>query len=166
MIKLCPCGSKKDYQECCQITHNSHSLVCSPEQLMRSRYSAHVLNNVEYVIQTYHPSCKAESQRSSITESVDLNWCQLEIIDSSKCCENEQGILQGFVEFIAYYREEDKLYTLHERSRFLYQNELWYYIDGTFIEKSIEGNRSNPVKIKRNDPCPCKSGKKFKKCCG
>ncbi|RYZ84342.1 MAG: DUF1186 domain-containing protein, partial [Proteobacteria bacterium] len=23
----------------------------------------------------------------------------------------------------------------------------------------------NPVKIGRNDPCPCGSGKKYKKCC-
>ena len=26
--------------------------------------------------------------------------------------------------------------------------------------------RSNPVKIGRNEPCPCGSGKKYKRCCG
>ncbi|MBF0518396.1 MAG: SEC-C domain-containing protein [Nitrospirae bacterium] len=29
-----------------------------------------------------------------------------------------------------------------------------------------EINRSNAAGIKRNAPCPCGSGKKFKKCCG
>ena len=26
--------------------------------------------------------------------------------------------------------------------------------------------KKRPVKIGRNDPCPCQSGKKYKKCCG
>ena len=38
--------------------------------------------------------------------------------------------------------------------------------DGMAPEDSEEVHMYNGVKVGRNDPCPCGSGKKFKKCCG
>ena len=61
---------------------------------------------------------------------------------------------EGFVSFIARYHDDNRPGAIIERSRFLKENGRWYYIDGT-----------RPL-IGRNDPCPCGSGKKFKKCCG
>ncbi|EOX3103618.1 SEC-C metal-binding domain-containing protein, partial [Vibrio cholerae] len=46
---------------------------------------------------------------------------------------------------------------LEERSRFLKENNCWFYIDGEFPAAIKQG---------RNDPCACGSGKKYKKCCG
>ncbi|MGR5471371.1 YchJ family metal-binding protein, partial [Vibrio astriarenae] len=76
-----------------------------------------------------------------------------------------------FVEFNAYFNEDGKRYCMTERSRFVKEDGLWYYIDGTFPKEEPEQDPrlSQPVsslKVGRNDPCICGSGKKFKKCCG
>ncbi|WP_321280394.1 YchJ family protein [Vibrio sp.] len=167
MSSSCPCGSNLSYQQCCEIAHCNHANVETPEQLMRSRYSAHVLGLVDYVVATYHPSCHAEAQREGIAQSIDSDWCQLEVI-KAEAGSNEN---EGFVEFNAYFNEDGKRYCLSERSRFVKENELWYYIDGTFPqdEQEPDPRLSQPVsslKVGRNDPCICGSGKKFKKCCG
>ncbi|MCL4112136.1 UNVERIFIED_CONTAM: hypothetical protein GTU68_063511 [Idotea baltica] len=125
---------------------------------MRSRYSAHVLGLVDYVVATYHPSCNAESQREGIAESIDSDWAGLEVIDTAAGShENE-----GFVEFKAYFNDGTEQFCMQERSRFVREAGLWYYIDGTFPEQQTVES----FKIGRNDPCICGSGKKYKKCCG
>ncbi len=136
---------------------------------MRARYSAHVKGLVDFVVRTYHPSTMAEEQRDGITDSVNSDWCQLEVIKT----ENGHHIDEGYVEFKAYFNENDEQYCLGERSRFLREKELWYYIDGTFLceetptlEKPRLPQPVKNLKVGRNDPCICGSGKKFKKCCG
>lgn len=140
---------------------------------MRSRYSAHVLGLVDYVVATYHPSCEAEQHRDAIAESVHSEWLGLKVLNSEIAPSGE-----GFVEFQAFYKDEDgEEYCLQERSRFLKESyngaEQWFYIDGEYPQQEtveIPESAQQPVvnldKVGRNDPCPCGSGKKFKKCCG
>jgi SEC-C motif-containing protein len=52
----------------------------------------------------------------------------------------------------------------HERSRFIRVGGEWLFDDGEIV-KNQPITREGP-KIGRNDPCPCGSGKKYKKCCG
>lgn len=150
----CPCQSAKTYTECCQPIHQNHALALLPEQLMRARYCAHVLKLIDFVIKTYHPSCDAESQRSGIAESVNMDWQRLEVVDAPLPTGDT-----GFVEFKAYLVERGTEQCLHERSRFIKEHDFWYYIDGEFPVEQAK-------KTGRNDPCICGSGKKFKKCCG
>lgn len=131
---------------------------------MRARYSAHVLNLVDFVVATYHPSCEAELERDAIAESVSSDWIKLEVTETS----DGQNEHEGFVTFKAYFTQDNQEYCLEERSRFVRENDLWYYIDGEF-PKVPDERLSQPVsslKVGRNDPCICGSGKKFKKCCG
>ncbi|PSX09498.1 YchJ family metal-binding protein [Photobacterium angustum] len=168
---MCPCGSNKPLIECCKPIHLDHSKAKHPEQLMRARYSAHVLGLVDFVVQTYHSSCEAEQHRDAIAESVHLTWLGLDVLNSEIA---ESG--EGFVEFKAMYKEAGNEYILQERSRFLQQEKdsklCWFYIDGEYPEPApVEQSTSSvPVKssktIGRNDPCLCGSGKKYKKCCG
>ncbi|NOH98207.1 YchJ family protein [Vibrio sp. 99-70-13A1] len=171
-MSLCPCCSNLAYQQCCEPAHINHSNAVTPEQLMRSRYSAHVLGLVDYVITTYHPNCNAEAQREGIAESINSDWAGLEVIVTAEGShENE-----GFVEFKAYFNDGAEQFCMQERSRFVRDNGLWYYIDGTFPdqesdheEPEIDPRLNQTVesfKIGRNDPCICGSGKKYKKCCG
>lgn len=174
-LSSCPCGSQQPLADCCQPIHRDPSLATHPEQLMRSRYSAHVLGLVDYIIATYHPSCKAEQHRDAIADSVYSQWLGLEIVNSEIADSGE-----GYVEFIAYYREGEDDYCLHERSRFLQEavngQQQWFYIDGEYPEPTREDPNATQItqkpsptiseKIGRNDPCPCGSGKKHKKCCG
>ncbi|NOH79424.1 YchJ family protein [Vibrio sp. RE86] len=165
-MNSCPCGNTLEYNQCCEPIHNNHSLADTPEKLMRSRYSAHVKGLVDYVVNTYHPSCHAEEQRDAIADSIKSEWCGLEVIESEPGLNSEEG----FVTFKAFFNEEEKQYCLEERSRFVRENALWFYIDGTFPEETTVDPRLEQtvqsLKVGRNDPCICGSGKKFKKCCG
>ena len=102
---LCPCGSQQALSHCCQPIHQNPALASHPEQLMRSRYSAHVLGLVDYVVATYHPSCHAEDHRDAIADSVNSHWFGLKVINSEIATSGE-----GFVEFEAYYQDGDEQY--------------------------------------------------------
>jgi hypothetical protein len=52
--KACPCGSSAAYVDCCQPYHDG-TLPGTPEELMRSRYSAYVKGRWQYVCDTTHP---------------------------------------------------------------------------------------------------------------
>lgn len=124
---------------------------------MRARYSAYVLGLVDFIVKTYHPSCNAQLHRDEILQSIKNQWVKLEIISRSV---NKNG-QEGYVEFKAHYLEKGKIHCLHEKSRFVAKEEEgkkhWYYIDGEYPKT---------LNVSRNDPCPCGSGKKYKKCCG
>ncbi|KQA19294.1 SEC-C domain-containing protein domain-containing protein [Vibrio metoecus] len=120
---------------------------------MRARFSAHILKNTDFVVNTYHPSCHAEDEREAIQESVQSHWLRLEVVSAEMGQENDEG----FVHFRAFLEQHGQEYCLEERSRFLNEDGHWYYIDGEFPETL--------TKQSRNDPCACGSGKKFKKCC-
>ncbi|MEB6335989.1 YchJ family protein [Serratia rhizosphaerae] len=153
MSELCPCGSGTGYHVCCEPYISGAEAAPTPGTLMRSRYTAYVKQQVDYLIASWHPDCHAAQWRDSITESFrTTRWQGLTIVAEQNGRDDEEG----FVEFIARFTDDDHdgPQTMHERSRFLRLEQRWYYIDGT---------RPQPG---RNDPCPCGSGKKYKKCCG
>ncbi len=153
---LCPCGSGKPYQQCCQVYHQQCDLPDTPEQLMRSRYTAFCLNLSQYLVDSLLP----EKRTPNLFEELEaycptVHFVKLEVIKSD--FENAQ------VEFKAWYREDEKaqrFYCLHEVSNFEQVNGRWFYKDGQLNEEQ------NSVELKRNDDCICLSGKKFKRCCG
>ncbi|WP_074012753.1 YchJ family protein [Candidatus Sodalis sp. SoCistrobi] len=152
MRSLCPCDSGKLYADCCAPSIEG-ALPATPEQLMRSRYSAYVLHNVNYLIATWHPEAGAEAWRDDITAGFHTTrWRGLEVQE----CAAGQDSNWGYVTFLArFYNERQRRNGfIHERSRFVRLNERWYYVDGRHI---VPG---------RNVPCPCGSGFKYKKCCG
>ncbi|KDF33287.1 UPF0225 protein ychJ [Klebsiella aerogenes MGH 77] len=151
LSQLCPCGSALEYSSCCQRYLTGGQLAPSPSQLMRSRYSAFVMKDVDYLIKTWHPHCEAPRFRADIEKGfANAQWLGLTVFAT----DNGRSSDEGFVSFIARFTEDNRPGAIIERSRFLKENGQWYYIDGT-----------RPL-IGRNDPCPCGSGKKFKKCCG
>lgn len=58
------------------------------------------------------------------------------------------------------------------RAEWLYELPMWDEIftpdqkKALYMEQKKSGTIVKPKKIGRNDPCPCGSGKKYKKCCG
>ncbi|HGN1707163.1 TPA: YchJ family protein [Providencia rettgeri] len=148
----CYCGNNAQFNHCCAPFLQGKSIPESPEQLMRSRYSAYVLCNADYLIDTWHPDCHAQEWREEIENSfIQTQWLGLRIISSSYAKSPDEG----YVEFSACFIDEkvDHKQLIHERSRFIRVNSRWYYIDGI------------TPKVSRNDLCPCGSGKKYKKCC-
>lgn len=121
---------------------------------MRSRFSAYALRQTGYVEQSWHSSTRPEN----LTLEPGVQWTRLEVLGSA----NGDNPDEAFVEFMAYCKVNGSPQSLHELSRFLREDGEWRYVDGTTpktLRKPVE-------KVGRNDPCPCGSGKKFKRCCG
>lgn len=152
----CPCGSGRDYAHCCGVFHRGERLATTAEALMRSRYAAYVHGNSAYLMQTWHASTRPEQ----LALSDQPVWQRLEILD---CVAGQVGDIDGVVEFIAQYQSEQGPGSLRERSRFRCEQGAWFYLDGQ-VDTSTQA--SPEVKIGRNAPCPCGSGKKYKHCCG
>ena len=70
---------------------------------------------------------------------------------------------EGFVEFKAYYTLGGEDVTHHEVASFRKEDGAWYFVEGEPVRQQ-PFVREEP-KVGRNDPCPCGSGKKYKKCC-
>ena len=140
----CPCKSALAYEECCKPLIERIKKPSSPLELMRSRYAAFVLGEVEYLIYSDTTSTQADREEL-LAFSKGVEWIGLEIVEES----------DDIVEFKAYYNLNEKTQLLHEKSRFVQVDEVWKYDKGELFNSKIE----------RNIPCPCGSGKKFKKCC-
>jgi len=129
---------------------------------MRSRYCAFVLRNGVYLSDTIAAENRGAFDAKSI-EHDQTDWIGLEIIDRKA-----GGLLDqtGQVEFIARFNENGQHHHLHERSNFERRTGKWVYVDGDFPNANGIKPGAAPHRVGRNDPCPCGSGKKFKKCCG
>lgn len=154
----CPCGSPAAYANCCELIHINPKRAITAEQLMRSRYSAFALGNSHYLYATHHPSKRSPNEKLELEDSINnCQWTALQII---ACHRGMAGDHEGSVEFIAKYRENQRQHALHEISRFCYEQDQWFYLDGNQPIAKIN------YKLGRNDPCWCGSNKKFKKCHG
>ncbi|BCE02545.1 YchJ family protein [Marinicellulosiphila megalodicopiae] len=144
----CPCCSQRLFKDCCEPFLNQSLFTETTEQLMRSRYSAYVTANINYLLATTSEQTRNESDKQAMQEWADqARWLKLEVLNSN---ENQ-------IEFKAYYFIGNKVEAIHETSEFIKEGDKWMYLDGDAHMHSYD--------IGRNEPCPCGSGKKFKKCC-
>jgi SEC-C motif-containing protein len=154
-MKYCPCGTGKNYTECCGAFISDDKFPSSPEALMRSRYTAYYQVNMDYIAKTMKsPAADNFDPKTAKEWAEKINWIQLDVIKTSS------NTTKGFVEFCAHYYCDDKKHILHEISEFNFENGRWYYVNGTQPREQLM------EKIGRNDLCPCGSNKKYKKCCG
>jgi SEC-C motif-containing protein len=154
----CPCGSGKSYSECCEPIIKQTIKAPSPEALMRSRYSAYVKKEVLWLRDSLEKSQRKDFDEKGARQwSEQSEWLGLTIVQSKE--ENDKGS----VEFIAKYKQGGIAREHHEISEFARKDGGWQLTEGRVV-------KPEPVRreqtIGRNDPCPCGSGKKYKKCCG
>jgi SEC-C motif domain protein len=145
-LARCPCGSTLAYEQCCQPLHRGEA-AATPEALMRSRYSAFVVGQADYLLATWHPSTRPVEL--SLESSPD--WVSLTSLDSSEAGE------AGQVHFRAVHRVGDGWGYLEEQSQFVREQGRWLYVTGDTSEGQLKPGR--------NDRCPCGSGRKYKACC-
>lgn len=158
-IDTCPCGSGRTYETCCGPYITGSVPAPTAEALMRSRYSAYAKGAVEYIVST-----------CSETEGIDMDstrrwsqrsqWLGLTIHSTDKGSPQDS---EGMVEFSAAYILDGMREVHREKARFERIEGLWRYAEGEVVPMTVV--RQGP-KVGRNDPCPCGSGKKYKKCCG
>ncbi len=158
----CPCGSGKPYAECCQplILHERNAETA--EALLRSRFSAYARQQIDYILETVAPSQRHQHEVGAIRSwARNATWHGLEILQTRGGGPDDQ---EGKIEFIAHYSEKDVRKRHHELAHFRKIDGRWYFFDGS-APKVLQYVRQTP-KIGRNDPCPCGSGLKYKRCCG
>jgi SEC-C motif-containing protein len=162
MNEPCPCGTGASTGDCCGRYIHGLQLAPTAEALMRSRYSAYVLGEIDWIVKSHDPTSAEEVDRKSTEKwSKEAKWNGLEIRARAK---GEPTDEVGEVEFVAKYEVEGQSVAHHERARFRRQEGTWYYVDGDMV-KARPVVRETP-KVGRNDPCPCGSGQKYKKCHG
>ena len=153
--QLCPCGSKISAKSCCLPYLDGTDLPQTAEALMRSRYVAYTQQDTHYLLETWHPTTRPA--QLSFDPSDDTMWIGLQVLGKSGGGAAE---MLGTVSFEARYFTEGWIATLAECSRFERVEGKWRYLDGELDPTKTK------LKVGRNDPCPCGSGKKFKRCCG
>lgn len=134
--------------------------IKTAEELMRARYHAYETCDMEFIKESHDPDNTEGIDWAECEKwARESQWLGLEIISTIKGGEDDKD---GIVEFKATYIENGKTIVHHERSYFVKKNGVWFYQKWL----PITSTRINENKIGRNDPCPCGSGKKYKKCCG
>ena len=147
-MNKCYCKSGLDFSVCCEPILRVDKVPSTALELMRSRYSAYCLGDVNYLQATTHDHTWSDEELKFIQDWADNSfWEHLEIVDFS----------DDMVEFKAYYIFEKKQHLHHEKSTILKVNDMWKYVDGEIYE--------DKVTFLRNSTCICGSGLKYKRCC-
>lgn len=117
----CPCGRALPYADCCGRCHGGEPAT-TPEALMRSRYSAFVLDRIDYLLLTWHPDTRPPELEAN---PPGLKWLGLEVKATAL-----QDADHGTVEFVARSKLGGRAQRLHEVSRFVREGGRWLYVDG------------------------------------
>jgi SEC-C motif-containing protein len=164
---LCPCDlgqtEQKTYATCCQPFHLGKAHAPTPEALLRSRYSAFAKHEIDYILKTHHSETIQQIKRDEVEEwAKNSQWLGLTLLDK------KDDPIAPIIAMHVRYEEKGKIQDHYEKSIFKQEK-----IDGVLQWKFFDAEPLGPQtlvrtepKINRNDPCPCNSGKKYKKCCG
>jgi SEC-C motif-containing protein len=126
----CPCGRLDGrrkplaFAQCCGRYLGGGATAPDAPSLMRSRYTAYVLGDEDYLLATWHASTRPPEAKAE----AGTKWLGLEVRDH-----RELDATHAQVEFIARYRpaaSSGQAVRLHERSRFVREDGRWYYVDG------------------------------------
>ena len=120
-MRQCPCCSGVPFEECCEPFIIGKTDPSTPEQLMRSRYTAYATGAVDYLIRTTHPKTRNRFSRKDIENwSRSNRWVKLEVLNTTG----------DEVEFKAYFTHGlGPIEVHHEHSRFKQDAGKWYYLD-------------------------------------
>ena len=139
----CPCGQldaagrRLDFAQCCG-PYLTDFLACSAadaQALMRSRYTAFVLERADYLLATWH----ASTRPAELSFEPGVKWLGLEVRAYRKIDE-----AHAQVEFIARYREAGgRAVRLQESSQFVREisghANRWFYVSGE-AQPGAKGN--------------------------
>ena len=95
---------------------------------MRSRYSAFVMADVDYIMRTYAAETRPNKERAEIKQwAASVMWLGLQIISVQR---GKAGDKDGRVKFKALYSEAGKIHEMVEDSSFRFEKGQWFYVDG------------------------------------
>ncbi len=157
----CPCGSHLTFETCCAPILAGEPAPTA-EALMRSRYTAYVRQDIAHLEHSLSAEQRADFNADDAKKWAEsAEWQGLTITATTGGGPHDAG---GTVAFTARFRTDGKDHEHVETALFAREDGRWVYA-GQEAPEPVTVRRESP-KIGRNDPCPCGSGKKFKKCCG
>lgn len=106
----CPCGGPTSYAACCGPLLRGERQAGTAEELMRSRYAAHVAGDAAYLWRTWHPRTRPEQ----VVLDPATTWTGLEVLDADADRVHFRAGHQGGV--------------LEEDSRFAQRAGRWFYV--------------------------------------
>lgn len=156
----CVCGIGDSTETHCLPIIKGKKLAKTAEELMRARYSAYALEEVDFIMESHTEEAGTDVDRESTAQwSKQSEWLSLEVLATEG---GGEGDSEGTVEFLAKYKVKNVVVEHRERATFEKHGDKWLFADGEQIAGPLV-KREEP-KVGRNDPCPCGSGKKYKKC--
>lgn len=124
-MSLCPCKSGKNYTVCCEPLIMHTAIAETPEQLMRSRYTAYTQANMDYIVATMKDAALKNFDATSAKQWAEsVTWVKLKVLRTGL---DADSVELGFVEFKAYYRYKKQMHVMHECSRFQRHGQRWFY---------------------------------------
>lgn len=153
----CPCGSGERFDACCGPLIGG-APAATAQALMRSRYTAYVIGALDHVADTHAAEVRDDFNRAE-AERLSRS-CVFQGIEIRKATENAD---RGQVDFVLRFNRDGKDMIQVELADFRKENGRWLYAGGKL---SPQVTQRTVHRVGRNDPCPCGSGKKAKKCCG
>jgi SEC-C motif-containing protein len=127
---------------------------------MRARYSAFVTGAIDFIVTSTHSRTRKEIDLDFTREwSQTSEWRGLQILETKEVNDNK-----AFVSFEAQYSQNGKDFSHREKSQFEREDGQWRFVTGDELKNPTV--RYETPRPGRNDPCPCGSGKKYKKCHG
>jgi SEC-C motif domain protein len=119
----CPCGTGFPFAACCAPYLAGIAPAPTAETLMRSRYSAYVLERSDYIRSTWHPA----TCPNALNPEPGLHWLGLKIKRVEDGLEQDD---HGIVEFVARSKRDGRAQRLHETSIFERIDGNWVYVRG------------------------------------
>ena len=125
-MEICPCGSSKAIDKCCGMYHENMN-ASTALLLMKSRYAAYVIGDVDYLVKTTHPHQQYGLNKSDIRQwSAENTWQGLQIIATKNVSD-----INSQVEFKASFLDKNNKPSVHhELSTFDKIEGVWYYSKG------------------------------------
>jgi SEC-C motif domain protein len=123
----CPCGSGDVFGACCGPVLRRERRAGTARALMRSRYTAFALRDLEHLLGSWHPRTRPAREELAASLAQDVRFTRLEVhgtVDGGPFDD------EGTVEFTAFSRTPDGRQEQHEVSRFVREDGSWFYVDG------------------------------------
>lgn len=121
----CPCGLGDVYGACCGPVLRQERRAATAEALMRSRYTAFAVRDVEHLLRSWHPQERPLREELDASLADDTRWLRLEILSTADGGPFDD---EGTVEFLAIARTPDGRHRQHETSHFVREDGAWLYV--------------------------------------
>lgn len=119
----CPCGTGLTFGECCAPIQRGEREAATAEALMRSRYTAFALEDVDWLLASWHASTRPRS----LELDPGIRWLRLDITSTTGGGPFDR---EGTVGFESHWVADGARGSMRELSSFR-RDAGWQYVDGT-----------------------------------